>query len=1099
MARLLRAVAAASRVRVAVRACHTAARAAHTWQQRWRVPIVATRLLSSGPPGTVVSSTEILVNALGNKRPTNARQALDRIAEARSIRSSAYLAAIIDTLADSDSSRSAPGGPPDRLQLHFATLSLCESLVGAITAVDTHASDPSINPGLVVWLCQHATARQWPVDPAVLHDAAVYLACASVGGSHDSLLGLDLALAEGGTDERAAAGLALQAAVDIVDTLVERNAVPGRSPVYFWLVRALCAHNRATDAVRLFTVAKGAKAKHIGAAAAAMMSMYYRHGEAAKADGVFDEHAALWHSDWEAMAPLPVLPDRPSLEAEKWRLTHEEGAVNAHAMLLLADDLRRACSAAAPPFVRRALELVRTQRVDEAVGFLGDVRRVHHAALCPAQLDALVQALLAHRCVDQAYVVCMEYRRDNNAAGGPGAVARDVVFGAAVSGPTLSAVLAQLGATDDWSRIWSLVAAAPAAASRHECLACMQTLLAHALEGGDGCQAVRCAQQIAAIGSGDSQALASLSDEWLKDTLRQAAALGLQGSRLAAALQHTDATSHSAALREWNARIAKCAHDVLPAPSDGDTAAGATSATQAPAPAAPAAASSGSIQLPDDPGKWERSAGGSEVRRGAPLGQLERWYGDYRARGAIPPLAPLSKMVVGAIKHNARAVWEPIVRDHAAEYVARLGDGPAAQGYGQLLWSHAIYGYASLGDIEEAMVYFRRIIDAQSYPTANGTAALLGCLLAPAHPLPVIPRGWDGPPHPAFNMPPAYPPAGESPADQFLAPATDADRRRLVAETGLAMLYASLRHRIWPTQYFYCVLLSALVQARMVGELRHVFATVIPTTARKMPPQFRVNQVFLQSPLLWSIAIQGAASCGERALADYWFKEYRMSAMPLFREPASAYSRFTARGLPAYARLFILAQPYYAIPKLRRPPPPPADTGEPPSPPAPWYDLREVETQLQMDRLRALDKLPLPFIGAYRMLLIYASVDEHRSMDNAEAVADEIHALAQDRHLPRSVVPRGSATLARCWKLMVLGYVAVLQQQRLDLALPCAPPPSTIRRTQERIVHWHHLWSAEVERSGALSGDGHAAGPAALSADVVRLAHELRQGLESPQ
>ncbi|KAJ2772472.1 hypothetical protein IWQ56_001360, partial [Coemansia nantahalensis] len=476
-----------------------------------------------------------------------------------------------------------------------------------------------------------------------------------------------------------------------------------------------------------------------------------------------------------------------------------------------------------------------------------------------------------------------------------------------------------------------------------------------------------------------------------------------------------------------------------------------------------------------------------------------RWYSGYRAQGEIPPLAPLSKMVVGAIKHSARAVWEPIVRDHAAEYVAKLGDGQAAQSYGQLLWSHAIYGYASLGEVEEAMAYFRRIVAAQSYPTANGTAALLACLLTPAHPLPVVPRGWDGPPRPALNMPPAYPPHGDTPADQFIAPASEADRRRLVAETGLAMLYASLRHRIWPTQYFYTVLLSALAQARMLAELRLVFATVMPTAARKMPPQFRVNQVFLQSPLLWSIAIQAAASCGDRPLAEYWFKEYRMSAMPLFRDPASAYSRFTARGLPAYARLFLLAQPYYVIPVLRRPPPPqPADDdAQPPPPPAPWYVLQEVETQLQMDRLRALDKLPLPFVGAYRMLLIYTGVEEHRNMDSAEAVAEEIRALAQDKHLPRSVVPRGHETLARCWKHMVMGYVAMLQQQRLDLALDCAPM-SDIRRTQERIVHWHRRWSADVQRSGALSG-AHVAGSAALSPDVVRLAQQLAQGLADSQ
>ncbi|KAJ2764473.1 hypothetical protein IWQ56_004472, partial [Coemansia nantahalensis] len=485
--------------------------------------------------------TEILVNALRNNPPKNAREALDRIAEARSIRSGVYLAAIVRALADP-----ADHGPPDRLQDHFATLSLCESLVGAIATVETHDGDPGINPGLVAWLCRHAMARQWPVDPAVLQEAAVYLARASYRGSE-----LDaVATTEAGDT---AAGLALQAALEALQWLEDRSALAARSPVYFHIVAALCAHDRVADAERLFALAGAASAKHMGAAAAAMMSMYYRRGDAARAEAVFAAHAAEWARVWEAMATLPVLPDRPSLEAEKWRLTHEEGAASTP-QLLLADDLRRACSAASPPFFRRALELIRARRVDEAVGFLGDVRRAHHVALSEPQLDALVQALLAQSCTDQAYGLCMEFRRGEYPVGGAGTVAQRVVFGAAVSASTLAAVLAQLGAADDWSRVWSLAEAVPDAARRRECLACMQDLLAHALGGGDTRQALRCAQHIAAIGGRDSQALVALEDRWVEDALRRAAALGQPVAQLAAALQCADATALSAALLEWNGR-----------------------------------------------------------------------------------------------------------------------------------------------------------------------------------------------------------------------------------------------------------------------------------------------------------------------------------------------------------------------------------------------------------------------------------------------------------------------------------------------------------------------------------------------------------------
>ncbi|KAJ1718490.1 hypothetical protein LPJ61_006603, partial [Coemansia biformis] len=415
----------------------------------------------------------ILTNALRNSPPTNAREALDRIAEARSIKSSAYLAAIVHAIGDS----ADPAAPDarDKLKPHYVTLSLCESLIDAVATLETHSGDLHIDPRLVAWLCQAAAARQWLLDPAVLHGAAAYLANASYRGfchavscasqsltrgpttsSHGATLRLDPALvadsqtiqqfhtsvldavaipaAELGSlagslqgserDAWSAADRMLNVSLEVAHALVDRGAVQSRSLLFLHLVRALSAHERVADAERIFTMAKGANAKHMGAITAAMMSMYYRRDEPAKAEAVFAAFLAAWTRTWEGMAPLPVMPDRPSYEAEKWRLTHEENVPDAGSKILLADELRRVCSNASAPFFRRALELVRGRRADEAAAFLGDVRHAHHIALSQAQLDALVRALLASRCVDHAYELCMDYHRDENAAGGPGVVAQ---------------------------------------------------------------------------------------------------------------------------------------------------------------------------------------------------------------------------------------------------------------------------------------------------------------------------------------------------------------------------------------------------------------------------------------------------------------------------------------------------------------------------------------------------------------------------------------------------------------------------------------------------------------------------------------------------
>ncbi|KAJ1931703.1 hypothetical protein FBU59_006623 [Linderina macrospora] len=195
--------------------------------------------------------------------------------------------------------------------------------------------------------------------------------------------------------------------------------------------------------------------------------------------------------------------------------------------------------------------------------------------------------------------------------------------------------------------------------------------------------------------------------------------------------------------------------------------------------------------------------------------------------------------------------------------------------------------------------------------------------------------------------------------------------------------------------------------------------------------------------------------CGERTLAEYWFKEYRMSAMSIFREEGSSYSRIIHKDMPMYARLFNLANPYYIIPPIWRP----LDKSGREQDPA--YDLAEVEQQLEMDRLRALDKLPLPFKGARKMLAIYTCVEEHRDLKAAESLAAEVIALSQDRALPRSLRRISSVDFALCWRYMVKGYLGELQY------LQAAPTPDfvAVRMLSGRLVHWHREWEKAYARA----------------------------------
>ncbi|KAJ1958960.1 hypothetical protein GGI12_004591, partial [Dipsacomyces acuminosporus] len=390
-----------------------------------------------------------------------------------------------------------------------------------------------------------------------------------------------------------------------------------------------------------------------------------------------------------------------------------------------------------------------------------------------------------------------------------------------------------------------------------------------------------------------------------------------------------------------------------------------------------------------------------------------QWYKQCRRRREIPNLRVFKWLVVDLINHGKRTDWEPIFRDHMPEYIEALTDARCADKlvhvkYAAAIWTQAVIAYTLRGELEEATLYYRRIINEGAYPLTTASGCLLSALRKDDAPLP---------------------------------------------------------HALWPSTYFYCVLLSVLGEAGMLKEIRHIFEDVVPTTTRGMPAHLRINPSFIPTPFLWTTAIKWAYKCGSADLAQYWFKEYRMSAMPLFREESSAFSRDYKRRFPPSSRLFSLATPYY--PFVRAPKPGLGGDNRASSVCDAKYDLKYAEMQLEMDRLRALDKLPMPSTGALLMLSIYTEVDEHRDMDAAELLAEEIIVFSQSKshHPPEKI---SSFSICLSWKLMIQGYVEDIRQQQ-SLA---TPDIATINKAKVRIAHWYGLWKQAYERCLDLPSSG---------------------------
>ncbi|KAJ1949181.1 hypothetical protein EC988_004874, partial [Linderina pennispora] len=455
--------------------------------------------------------------------------------------------------------------------------------------------------------------------------------------------------------------------------------------------------------------------------------------------------------------------------------------------------------------------------------------------------------------------------------------------------------------------------------------------------------------------------------------------------------------------------------------------------------------------------KWRiRSRSSSatpNVKNNSPIKDKLEWYRSCRRNFEVPDAKYLTRLISDLAERGRRDEWEPIVKEHMPEYMEAMANTESVKArdrtkFAVSVWESAMVSYVQIGDIEEAVRYFQMIVDMGKFATPFACAKLLLALKSSEAPLPVLNARWSSSEKSIYGLEPMLPPSGQSPADLLLVSTDQAEHNEQLAQIGLYMLYGCFRSHRHASNFFYNVLFGVLGKARMMSQIRHIFEGVIPAAIRSMPPADRLNPALLPTPLTWGYVIAVAMECSERTLAEYWFKEYRMSAMPVFREEGSSYSRIINQNIPPYARLFNLANPYYIIPAIWRP----LDKNRQEQNPA--YDLAEVEQQLEMDRLRALDKLPLPFKGVRKMLAIYTCVDEHRNLEAAESLASEIIALSEDRALPRNLRKITSVDFAQCWRHMVKGYLGELQYQQ---AMP-SPDYVASRALAERMVHWFDEW-----------------------------------------
>ncbi|KAJ2453327.1 hypothetical protein EV183_002282, partial [Coemansia sp. RSA 2336] len=1035
------------------------------------------------PESKEVSTSDALIHALQANPPTDAQHILKRLAEARSIKSATYLQAIIDFMLEDPATDSSSASEPRRLKTYLTSCSVCESLMAAIALIEDHSSLKQIDPRVVLQLYHTAEKHQWDLDPDVLQSAVIYLAKSSyfalckrsgqfVDKSNVNLMTQsDLTQMFGLSEE--ATNKVLQTMVAIAHNVASRKLKITDPRYYSCLVGTLCAHDREAIAEELFALAWETQSHYLGTTVASMMSMYYRQGNEEKANKLLSQYSEKWAEKWKELESMPI--------ASSSRDAKPKDAADEHARLMTAGQLRLLLIRAATPFYQRTLHMISSNDHNEAVEFITNALRKYSVVLSAVQIDSLVNLLLDSNHLPNAFALCMRLAQPPVAAEKSELTAQQCHYYMVPSPAAESRILLEMSKENDWTRIKALIKSCVVAANQNPPIECVLQLFEHALVTGDTQQASDMINEVVTIGSKKNVAV-PMSDEWIRRILTTCvtdAALSKKEciGDIGFKLFLIDSIGQDAVTADC--RVLKIATEVLTAssqPTDANTLAKLTTLIKSSI-KEPSSASSKLISKPSaqlnawkkssrEPSEFSSIIASDVFPSNTPYSRIRDWYDDVYKSGLVPRCKSLTLLIYRAALTQDYDFFNLLVHKHLPELLERLSmaiTGPQqvkfVKDYKKEVWSTIIHTFSSIKQVEEAADYFRRVVKQGSYPTTDACAALLNALSIGDSPLPVLPADQSESAPTIHGMKPAYPPQGEAPTDMFIVADSQERYIELVAEIGLAMLYSALRQNILHKTRFYRTLLHVLSKAGMIDELKLVFGVVIPEAFRNVPPHLLTLQSFVISPDIWATAIRSAERCNDRAVADQWFGDYRMSVMPVLRRSSSRYMRVNLRRYPKHSLLAELALPYYSHAIYEN------ESED-------WkYDLERVEAQIEKDRLRALDKLPIPFKGARQMLYITTRVNEHRNMEAAEELIEEIQALFKGGKAPAYVWPmRGSVDMAHAYKLMVIGYINELARVLEELNAGLAKP-SEHKYLQKRLVHWHNEWRSMIEKTSVDEGD----------------------------
>ncbi|KAJ2157479.1 hypothetical protein GGF46_004485 [Coemansia sp. RSA 552] len=468
-----------------------------------------------------------------------------------------------------------------------------------------------------------------------------------------------------------------------------------------------------------------------------------------------------------------------------------------------------------------------------------------------------------------------------------------------------------------------------------------------------------------------------------------------------------------------------------------------------------------------------------------PLPEMKQWYESIRTYDLVPTPKQLDHLLGTAQRLDDCACWEPIVRQDVQLFMDRVADARQRRQYARAAGSLGVASYCRMADVGRAADCFNWVIRAGSYPTTTACAALLSLLDTTELPIPVLLQGWTLAAKPICGLKPTYPPRGKLPDDKFIVARNQHQRGSLVAQVGMALFYAQVRHKAPPTEQFYLILAVVLGRTRLTGVMQHIFENVIPKLLGERWHAGRDDPMYNLTAPVWMALLSNAVRDSDGKLAMRWFRMYRKKHVPRLKQAIAAPKPGDARGLQEWTQLYEISRPYYAITRITRPLLPDGSV------PKPWYCLESARLQVKMDQQRESDQLPLSVQDAQKMLQIYAMVDELRDMAMAEEMAATVSELSAKPNIPQSACVTADIDRLFCWQMMVEGYCRDIRAcEGMGGHNVAGALPDDMLEKYRRLRHWHQIWAALGQKL-ALPVNDHHYSRSVLSSDNSALVKDV--------